>query len=94
MRLEEGKAFGVHEALSWIKQRAMLDVEIQSDSRLVVDAISSNEKDDYEFGGIVDSCRRALRSCPSYHVCYASRKANVVANKISRSIKFFISTYV
>lgn len=42
LRVGEGEAMGLHEALSWIKDRDMARVVFHSDNKLVVDAINTN----------------------------------------------------
>ncbi|KAM6543667.1 hypothetical protein CsatB_008114 [Cannabis sativa] len=54
---EIAEAIGVKEALSWIKKKALSDVEIETDSLVVVQAINGGVTMTSQFGMLVHDCR-------------------------------------
>ncbi|KAK9088929.1 hypothetical protein Scep_028011 [Stephania cephalantha] len=81
---KEAEAIGVREALSWLKEGNMLQVTVETDAQVVVQALSSNSKDLSYFGSLIDDCTELLTDMLSYKVCFVRRSANLAAHKIAR----------
>ncbi|KAL8461699.1 hypothetical protein ACS0TY_032979 [Phlomoides rotata] len=56
LRADEDEAIGLYKALSWIKNLAMDNIEVEMDAKVVVDALHSGLQDGSVFGCYVRSC--------------------------------------
>ena len=54
------ESIAIREALSWIKQRNWLQVMIESDSLVVIQAIRSKVPMVSPYGRVIEECRRGL----------------------------------
>lgn len=55
--LLEAEVVGVHEALCWLGEFTMNQVDVESDSLIVVNALQKNNIIYSEVGNVLDSCR-------------------------------------
>lgn len=94
LRVDEGEAMGLHEVLSWIKALGLQQVLFETDSKLVVDALSSRVEDLSEFGSIVSSCKKILESNLSFTVKHVRRDVNFVAHRLARVAKHYSNPHV
>ncbi|CAN1139448.1 hypothetical protein LINPERHAP2_LOCUS11275, partial [Linum perenne] len=85
----EGRA--VLEALSWLELEGYSQVTIESDAKVVVDAIRQPNVADTEFGDLIQGCLSILARQPGYVVEFGRRACNAVAHELAR---FSFSTYV
>ncbi|XP_060960731.1 uncharacterized protein LOC133031277 [Cannabis sativa] len=82
------EALGIKEALSWIKNKAWNNAELDSDSLLSVQAIKNNQKMSSTFGIIIDDCRLLLSLLKDVKLRFVKRSANRVAHAIARHSQF------
>ncbi|XP_073275463.1 uncharacterized protein [Primulina huaijiensis] len=86
--IKDAEAMAFKEALSWIESMNVQEVIFESDSKIVVEAISSETEDNSEFGAIISECREVIRQKPSFSVCFTRRQANKVAHNLARASCF------
>lgn len=79
------EAVGLREVLSWIKERGFASVIIESDSKLLVDAIRSDGEDFTYFGTLVDDCKALLRAISRCSIHFVFRSANCVADSLAKT---------
>ncbi|KAL8509029.1 hypothetical protein ACS0TY_016281 [Phlomoides rotata] len=92
---EEGEAFGLFEALSWIKELDIRNVEIEMDARVVVCAFNSRESSSISvFGDIIQACKNVFTSYPHCKVGWVKRQANELAHNLTRVARDFSSPFV
>ncbi|KAM6557117.1 hypothetical protein CsatB_004136 [Cannabis sativa] len=83
------EAFGVKEALSWIKTKGWEHVILETDSLVVVQALQSNVAMQSLFGSTITYCRNLLKSLPFVNVCFVKRSANNAAHCLARGACFW-----
>jgi ribonuclease HI len=74
----EAEAMTIREALSWIKERNMSNVIIESDSQLCVTACNSSGENLSLFGLFILDCKSLLKDIANSSVRFARRSANSV----------------
>ncbi|XP_073064130.1 uncharacterized protein [Primulina eburnea] len=89
--VKEGEAIGLLEALSWIRNLDYPTVMFEVDAQIVHLAMRGNEKDNTEFGEIMESCRDIVSSKPGFSVHFVRRQANEVAHVLAKHSRFFDS---
>ncbi|XP_062114673.1 uncharacterized protein LOC133825790 [Humulus lupulus] len=62
---ELGEAMGVWEALSWIKRRKLVQVAVETDSLMVVQALRSRISMASYFGCVIDECKQLWKDLSS-----------------------------
>ncbi|XP_073025183.1 uncharacterized protein [Primulina eburnea] len=87
--IKNAEAMAFKEALSWIEGMDVQEVIVESDSKIVVEAISTEKEDISEFGAIISECRKVIRQRPSFRVSFARRQANKVAHNLARASCFY-----
>ncbi|KAK2370554.1 hypothetical protein QL285_083597 [Trifolium repens] len=73
------------EAMEEVIQRGLPYVIFESDSKLVVDAISSRQSGVSEFSLLISHIQSLLRMNNYFEVKYVSRQANKVAHYLARA---------
>ncbi|KAL8524201.1 hypothetical protein ACS0TY_013970 [Phlomoides rotata] len=92
---EEGEAIGLFEALSWIKELDIRNVEIEMDAKVVVNAFYSQDSSYISvFGDIIQACKKVFISYPYCKVGWVNRQANELAYNLARIAKDFPSPFV
>ncbi|XP_060961034.1 uncharacterized protein LOC133031530 [Cannabis sativa] len=81
---EIAEVVGVKEALSWIKLRNLYDVEIETDSLVVVQAINGSVQMPSQFGLLIQDCQMLLSALHNVFISFVKRSANKVAYCIVR----------
>lgn len=94
LRVEEGEAMGVQEALSWVKQLGLHKVLFECDSKMIVDATLSRKNNMSEFGYIIGSCIIILESRPMFRVKHVFRDVNFLAHQLARRSREFLVPHV
>lgn len=89
--VKEGEALGFFEALSWIEDLGLKNVETEGDAKVVVDAIKSDDTLNTVFGNYVEACRNILASHPNYSIHFVRREANLVAHCYARAAHLYES---
>lgn len=73
---------GVHEALSWIKEKGRIRVIVESDCLTVIQSVRSNYTMVSYFGSIIEDCKTLLKELRSVSLLFIRRSANKVAHAI------------
>ncbi|KAM6593434.1 hypothetical protein CsatA_001137 [Cannabis sativa] len=81
---EIAEVVGVKEALSWIKAKNLSDVEIETDSLVVVQAINGSVQMPSQFGLLIQDCQRLLSDLNNVFISFLKRSANRAAHCIAR----------
>jgi ribonuclease HI len=81
----EGEALAIIEAMEEMILRGFPYVIFESDSKLVVDAISSTQNGISEFSTLIAHIQSLLRSHNYFEVKYVKRQANNVAHTLARA---------
>lgn len=86
-RVDSGldEALGVKEVLSWIKCSGGMNMEVETDNLVVVQAIRSSVQMPSGFGYCIDECRQLLSSLNNVRLCFVKRSANRAAHCLARS---------
>lgn len=74
------EALGIREVLSWIKNRGLSKIVVESDALVVVNAINGSTPDFYIFGLIVEDCCSLRKEVPSLNFVFVRRFENQVAH--------------
>ncbi|KAM6547829.1 hypothetical protein CsatB_019505 [Cannabis sativa] len=78
------EAFGIKEALSWIKGKQWSNVVVETDSLVSVQALSSSVFMPSVFGLLISDCKRLLDCLCDVSVTFVSRSANKTAHCLAR----------
>jgi ribonuclease HI len=73
--IAEAEASGVLEALQWLRQQQLSNVQIETDCLQVVQTIHNKSRNNTEFGVVIELCRSLLYlipNCKVSHVIEAS----------------------
>ncbi|CAN0912292.1 Uncharacterized mitochondrial protein AtMg00310 [Linum grandiflorum] len=89
-----GEAYALLEALGWVADLGLQDVMYEGDSQTLALAIQSEEEDEFEFGRIVDSCRKALLCMGDASYSFVRRERNAVADAIAKQSLFHVGCFV
>ncbi|XVF75961.1 hypothetical protein PTKIN_Ptkin13bG0229200 [Pterospermum kingtungense] len=89
--VKECEALALLEALRWVQGLVMEKVIFETDSRIVVDAVTSKKEDLTEFGSIIDQCRSILSFHNTFMVKFVRRRANVVAHSMAQQSRYHAS---
>jgi ribonuclease HI len=81
----EGEAIAIKEAMSELMQRGLSCVIFESDSKIVVDAISSRHVGISEFSVLISDIKSLLEANPNFEVKFVKRQANMVAHSLARA---------
>ncbi|KAJ9556757.1 hypothetical protein OSB04_011371 [Centaurea solstitialis] len=82
--VRECEALAIFDALLWVSNREDSNVIIQSDAKVVVDAIYTSTTNCSEFGDIINNIRCILNTRPSFSVHAIKRQANEMAHLTAR----------
>ncbi|KAK2374133.1 hypothetical protein QL285_075114 [Trifolium repens] len=85
LSIMEGEAMAVIEAMEEMMERGISFVTFESDSKLVVDAISSKQVGLSEFSTLIAHIQNLLRMNNYFEVKYVKRQANKVAHSLARA---------
>ncbi|KAM6546971.1 hypothetical protein CsatB_027707 [Cannabis sativa] len=79
------EAMGIREALSWIKTRQWMNVDIESDCLTVIQALRSPIEMISMFGQIVKASKDMLKVSNNVFIYFVRRSANMVAHNFARA---------
>ncbi|KAL8513625.1 hypothetical protein ACS0TY_012926 [Phlomoides rotata] len=91
--VDVGEAFGVLEALSWIKRLDVGRVVIEMDSKLVFDALTNPARDRSVFGDVIESCKILSNPMGFITFNWVGRNANGFAHLLARNARNYPSPY-
>ncbi|KAK6157968.1 hypothetical protein DH2020_005282 [Rehmannia glutinosa] len=93
-QIREAEAIGVREALSWIIGMGFGQAIVETDAKVVVDALAMAKNGDSEYDIILSDCRMFLSSEPDLSVAFVGREGNTVAHELAKSSFSFVSPSV
>lgn len=79
------KALCIREVLSWIKQKNLTLMIIETDCKIVVTALHNNFSAPNSLGFIIDDCNTLLRQLNFVSIVFVHRSANLVAHTLARA---------
>jgi ribonuclease HI len=79
----EGEALAIKEAMSELIQRGFSHVIFESDSKSVVDALSSRHIGRSELSSLIYAIKSLLLLYPNFEVKFIRRQANTVAHSLA-----------
>ena len=87
-----GEALGLSHAIHWMQELQLTNMDFELDAKKVVDYCNGGHNDIFEFGAIIDQCKRC---CFSYFenskVEFSRRQTNGVAHTLAREVTFLTS---
>ncbi|KAM6584509.1 hypothetical protein CsatB_011511 [Cannabis sativa] len=81
---EVAEIIGIKEALSWIKRKQWIDVVLETDSLIAVQALKSSIAMPSQFGLLVRDCQELVLSLNNISVIFVKRSANKPAHCVAR----------
>jgi hypothetical protein len=81
----EGEAIALKEAICEVRQRGFSHIIFESDSKIVVDAITTTHVGTFEFSAVISHIKSLLLLCPNFEVKFVKRQANMVAHSLARA---------
>ncbi|XP_060965660.1 uncharacterized protein LOC133034570 [Cannabis sativa] len=91
---EIAEVIGVKEALSWIKRKGWSKVEIETDSLVVVQAVTGSVQMPSQFGFLVQDCRNLLSCISHVSLHFVKRSANRAAHCLARASCYHLDRIV
>uniref|UniRef100_A0A803PLQ3 Reverse transcriptase domain-containing protein n=1 Tax=Cannabis sativa TaxID=3483 RepID=A0A803PLQ3_CANSA len=82
--------YGIKEALSWIKRKGWVDVQLETHCLVAVKALQSTIHMPSPFGLLVRECKIYLTSLKSVEIYFIKRSVNKVAHCLARSSYFYL----
>ncbi|XP_058734036.1 uncharacterized protein LOC131605729 [Vicia villosa] len=82
----EAEAMALKEAIQAAVQLRLYQVQFESDSQLVVQAIHARKDGNYEFSLIIKSIKSLLDAFPNFKVKFVNRQANLVVHLLARAV--------
>jgi ribonuclease HI len=92
--IAEAEASGVLEALQWLRQEQLSNVQIETDCLQVVQAIHNKSRNNTEFGVVIELCRSLLYLIPNCKVSHVRRQANRVAHDLAQATRFYVGPQI
>lgn len=80
----EAEAYGVLEAIRWVHDLGISNVEIESDSLLTVQAILQGTTNYHEVGNLLYESRILISDRPDISIAFIKKQANKVAHMLAR----------
>jgi ribonuclease HI len=85
LNIIEGEVMAIKEAITELLQRGFSHVIIESDSQVVIEAISHGHQGASKFSSIISSIKSLLLLVPNFEVKFFRRQANMVAHFLARA---------
>ncbi|XP_045791667.1 uncharacterized protein LOC123886391 [Trifolium pratense] len=90
-----GKALDLLSALNWAHELNLGPVDLELDSKVVVDKFHSNKSDDTELGDIISHCRQLFFNFyNNSSVKFIRRQANKVAHRLAKAGSYIVSPQI
>ncbi|XP_073130840.1 uncharacterized protein [Henckelia pumila] len=80
------EALGIREALSWLKELDYYHFQIESDAKIVIDALNSSVSDHSSLGLLIEDCKLLVEEFQSCLFYFVRRSANQVAHALARAV--------
>ncbi|PNX90009.1 cytochrome p450, partial [Trifolium pratense] len=88
----EGEAWALLHAMKEVIHRGFEQVQFESDSELLIDAIHSRRPDNSEFNSIINDIIPLMSSSNvNFEVKFVTRQANLIAHTLARAAKIWVS---
>lgn len=84
---KEAEAVAIREALSWLRDKALDNIIVESDALQVINCIRG-QQDDSHCGLVVGDCSQLLGSFTNVSIRFVRRSANVVAHVCAKAAIF------
>jgi hypothetical protein len=82
--VEIGEAIGLLQALKWVNELQLYDIDFEMDCKRIVDGLYSKKNYRSDLGAILNNCRTILASSfVNSHVKFIRRQANEVAHRLA-----------
>ncbi|CAH9145422.1 unnamed protein product, partial [Cuscuta epithymum] len=91
MSPREAEAWGLREAIKWVKQKDYTKVVFESDCKQLIDDLYGKRVDQSEYASLVQDCRDLLVSNNDFCVVFTRRQANSSAHVLARASTNFAS---
>ncbi|KAL6575261.1 hypothetical protein OROMI_012546 [Orobanche minor] len=91
MRVEEGEAFAVLEAMKWAQELGFMDVEFEFDAQKIETALNKEDPFFTTFGDYISLIKDRKEFFHSTLFRWVNRDANSLAHSLSRNARFFES---
>ncbi|KAJ9166530.1 hypothetical protein P3X46_021270 [Hevea brasiliensis] len=83
LKMTEG--LGFKEVLSWLIEQNISNVDVETDCLDLVHAFNSTYEDIFEFGSLLNVCKRIGGSINGFTFAWVRRQANVVAHLLANA---------
>ncbi|XP_073153865.1 uncharacterized protein [Henckelia pumila] len=80
------EALGIREALNWLKELDYHHFQIESDAKIVIDALNSSVSDQSSLGLLIEYCKLLIEDFQSCLFYFNRRSANQVAHALARAV--------
>ena len=90
----QAEAMGLRDAILWLGQLGLSKVQIELDSKLVVESILDRTNSQSEFGTIINICRSLLEQFSNFKISFVMRQANYVVHGLARESKLYARHHV
>jgi len=91
--VEIGEALGLCEALQWMAELGMDNMDFSLDSKLVVDVVTTNNSSNTHFRSIISHCRHLLNThFTNTKVEFSRRRVNKVTHELTHAISLEASS--
>ncbi|PNX88646.1 cytochrome p450 [Trifolium pratense] len=85
LSIDEGEVWALLQAMKEAKHKGFEQVQFESDSQLLVEAIRTKRRDNSEFLSIVNDIILIKLSCANFEVKFIRRQVNLVAHTLARA---------
>jgi ribonuclease HI len=92
--ISEAEALGVLETLRWLQREHMTNVQLETDCLQVIQALHSKNRNNTEFGIVINLCRTLLNSNLNCQASHVRRQANRVAYSLAQATRLSASPQV
>ncbi|PNX90774.1 60S ribosomal protein l23, partial [Trifolium pratense] len=94
--IAEAEAKGLLAVLQWLhdSDRLTRTIVIETDCLQVVQALRSRQKNNTEFGAIIECCRSLVNLYENCDISYVRRQANRVAHDLAQASRFIANLQV
>jgi ribonuclease HI len=89
--IREAEATVLLETLKWLQHYNMQRFHIETDCIQVVHGIEGTNKNNMEFGVIIENCKRLLSSFNNCKVSYVRRQANRIGHELAQAARLYAS---
>ncbi|XP_024628810.1 uncharacterized protein [Medicago truncatula] len=90
-----GEAMGLFEALQWLSDMSLDNIDFELDSKITCDAFRSSKDDVSKFGHVIASCKALFSAFfINFRTEFTRRQANAAAHALAREATFLASPVI